>query len=109
MNIILHEVVGNILVFIHQMATIILLFKLFLILIFMPHTQCTQKDLAILTAEANGSPLILATDPDVDRLALAERNPITKEWKIFSGNEIGTLLSWWAFKNYKEKHPNFDG
>lgn len=63
----------------------------------------------MLTADANGSPLILATDPDADRLALAERNPTTNKWKIFSGNELGALLSWWAFKNYKERHPNFDG
>ncbi len=68
-----------------------------------------HQDLAMLTADANGSPLILATDPDADRLALAERNSTTKKWKIFSGNELGTLLSWWAFKNYKERHPNFDG
>ena len=63
----------------------------------------------MMTAEANGSPLILAVDPDSDRLALAERHPVTKKWKIFSGNEMGALFSWWAFTNYKEKHPNFDG
>lgn len=63
----------------------------------------------MLTADANGSPLILATDPDADRLALAEKIPATNKWKIFSGNELGALLSWWAFKNYKERHPNFDG
>lgn len=63
----------------------------------------------MLTADASGSPLILATDPDADRLALAERNPTTNKWKIFSGNELGALLSWWAFKNYKERHPDFNG
>ena len=63
----------------------------------------------MMTAEANGSPLILACDPDADRLAMAERHPVTKKWKIFSGNEMGALFSWWAFKNYKDKHPHFDG
>ena len=24
------------------------------------------------------------------------------EWKIFNGNEIGTLLGWWQFKIYTE-------
>ena len=62
-----------------------------------------------MTAETNGSSLILATDPDADRLALAERNAITKEWTIFSGNEMGALFSWWAFKTYKDRHPNFNG
>ena len=61
------------------------------------------------TAEEAGSNIILATDPDADRLALAERNVTTGKWKIFSGNELGTLLSWWAFRNFKEKNPNFDG
>ena len=74
------------------------------------HTHVhVHQDLAMLTADANSSPLILATDPDADRLALAERSPTTNKWKIFSGNELGALLSWWAFKNYKERHPNFDG
>ena len=62
-----------------------------------------------MTAEANNSPVILATDPDADRLALAERNLTTNKWKIFSGNEMGALFSWWAFKNYSERHPKFDG
>lgn len=61
------------------------------------------------TAEANSSSVILATDPDADRLALAERHPTTGQWKIFSGNETGSLLSWWALRNYREDNPHFDG
>ena len=53
--------------------------------------------------------MILATDPDADRLALAEKDPVTGKWKVFNGNEAGALLSWWAFKNYKDAHPDFDG
>jgi len=34
-----------------------------------------QQDLAIKTADAHGSTIILATDPDADRLALAEKQP----------------------------------
>ncbi|CAH0484925.1 unnamed protein product [Peronospora farinosa] len=49
--------------------------------------------LAIETAEANGASLILANDPDADRLAVAERDPSSKSgWRIFTGNEIGVLL-----------------
>lgn len=29
----------------------------------------------------------------------------TGEWKVFSGNEIGALLGWWAVQCYKEKNP----
>ena len=61
------------------------------------------------TADTNGCTVILATDPDADRLALAEKHPTTGQWKIFSGNETGSLLSWWAFKNFKEANSNFDG
>ncbi len=52
--------------------------------------------------------IILATDPDADRLALAEKDPDTGKWKIFSGNEIGSLLSWWALKMYRESKPSCD-
>ncbi len=61
-------------------------------------------------AEAAGSTVILAVDPDADRLQVMERDTVSGSWRVFSGNEIGTLLSWWAFKNYKEmKGTSFDG
>jgi len=34
-----------------------------------------RQELSIKTADANGSTVILATDPDADRLALAEKQP----------------------------------
>lgn len=36
--------------------------------------------------------LVLANDPDADRLAVLVRNPITKKLVALSGNEIGVLL-----------------
>lgn len=60
--------------------------------------------LAISTAEAHGSPFIIANDPDADRLAIAERQE-GGEWKIFNGNEIGTLLGWWSFIMHQKSHP----
>uniref|UniRef100_A0AC34QK24 Phosphoglucomutase n=1 Tax=Panagrolaimus sp. JU765 TaxID=591449 RepID=A0AC34QK24_9BILA len=56
------------------------------------------------TADANGSTIILANDPDADRIQLAEKQP-NGEWRVFTGNEMGTLLTWWIFKNYREQHP----
>ncbi|XP_017039307.1 glucose 1,6-bisphosphate synthase [Drosophila ficusphila] len=60
--------------------------------------------LAIRKAEAEHCTLVLANDPDVDRLAIAELNPRGR-WKIFNGNEIAALLGWWALENYKTRTP----
>ncbi|KAI8333695.1 hypothetical protein BC941DRAFT_434208 [Chlamydoabsidia padenii] len=47
--------------------------------------------LAIKEADKNGANLILANDPDADRLAIAEKQK-DGEWKIFTGNQIGAVL-----------------
>lgn len=49
-------------------------------------------DLSIKTAKANSSQIILANDPDADRLAVAEVRE-DGSYKLFSGNEVGAL---WA-------------
>ena len=67
----------------------------------------SSQALAMATADLHGATVILANDPDTDRLALAEKNPSTGQWDIFSGNEIGALMGWWLFRNFKETHPNF--
>jgi len=59
------------------------------------------------TADENGSTVILANDPDADRLQLAEKQS-NGEWRVFTGNEMGTLLTWWVWKNWREKNPNAD-
>ncbi|KAG5676830.1 hypothetical protein PVAND_006637 [Polypedilum vanderplanki] len=64
--------------------------------------------LSMKLADEVGSDLIIANDPDADRLAVAERDSRTKEWKVFNGNEIGSLLGWWSVKCFKEAHPNVD-
>ncbi len=48
-------------------------------------------DLAMALAEKKGADLILANDPDVDRLAVAVRGP-SGAWVQLSGNQVGTLL-----------------
>lgn len=69
-----------------------------------------MQKLAMKTAKKHTATLILANDPDTDRLAMVERDsPSSETWDIFTGNEIGALLGWWLFKNYTEKHPNYDG
>ena len=64
--------------------------------------------LAIKTADHHGCPIILANDPDADRLAVAEKQA-DGSWRVFNGNETGFFLSWWALHNYKRTHPHFDG
>ena len=52
-------------------------------------------------AAEHGSKVILANDPDADRLAIAENT--NGNWKIYNGNEIGALLAKWALDGYKQK------
>eukprot|EP01102_Stenamoeba_stenopodia_P009633 TRINITY_DN2850_c0_g1_i1.p1 TRINITY_DN2850_c0_g1~~TRINITY_DN2850_c0_g1_i1.p1 ORF type:complete len:435 (-),score=108.51 TRINITY_DN2850_c0_g1_i1:45-1310(-) len=63
--------------------------------------------LAIETAESTGTKLILANDPDADRLAVAEKLS-SGEWKIYNGNEIGVLLAAWVWSEYKRTNPSVD-
>uniref|UniRef100_A0AAV1VDX1 Phosphoglucomutase n=1 Tax=Peronospora matthiolae TaxID=2874970 RepID=A0AAV1VDX1_9STRA len=65
--------------------------------------------LAMETAEASGARLILANDPDADRLAVAERDADSESgWRIFTGNEIGVLLGHWELEQYVRLHPDCD-
>ncbi|XP_028401689.1 glucose 1,6-bisphosphate synthase-like [Dendronephthya gigantea] len=70
-----------------------------------PEEGKSVLDLAVKTANENGSTLILANDPDADRLGAAEKQT-NDSWKILSGNEIGTLLGWWLMECHKKSHPN---
>ncbi|RHY12850.1 hypothetical protein DYB25_000981 [Aphanomyces astaci] len=59
------------------------------------------------TAAKHGCSLILANDPDADRLAVAELLP-SGDWHLFTGNEIGTLLGFWEYTQYMKQHPTAD-
>jgi len=47
-----------------------------------------------------GAHLVLANDPDADRVVVAEE--VHGSWRIFTGNEIATLLAHWMWKNRPE-------
>ncbi|CAE7699102.1 PGM2 [Symbiodinium sp. CCMP2592] len=63
--------------------------------------------LAFEEAERSGCQLILANDPDADRLAVAEREE-KGTWKIFTGNELGTLLGHWTWRCWRKRNPSGD-
>lgn len=62
--------------------------------------------LSMKLADDIGVDFILANDPDADRLACAERDVKTREWRVFNGNELGSLLGWWSIKYFKENSSN---
>lgn len=57
--------------------------------------------LALALADAEDAQLVLATDPDADRLAVAEKDS-SGRWRIFSGNEVAALLGWWMLLNHRK-------
>jgi phosphomannomutase len=59
-------------------------------------------DLAYETAREVGAELILANDPDADRLAIAiPDSGVEGGWRRLAGNEVGLLLGWRAAKAAK--------
>ncbi|KAI1707896.1 phosphoglucomutase/phosphomannomutase, alpha/beta/alpha domain I domain-containing protein [Ditylenchus destructor] len=72
-----------------------------------PEEGLKVLQLCIKTADESGSNIILANDPDADRLQLAEKQTDEK-WRIFTGNEMGTLLTWWIYTNWRASHSTVD-
>lgn len=58
-------------------------------------------DLATATARAHRADLLIANDPDADRLAVAVPNAETDGgWRRLTGNELGLLLGWSAAEEH---------
>lgn len=72
-----------------------------------PEEGKSSLDLSFKTANENNSLVIVANDPDADRLAVAEKiDPSKSEWKVFTGNELGALFGWWMFYSYTKNNPD---
>uniref|UniRef100_A0AAQ4R735 Phosphoglucomutase 2 n=1 Tax=Gasterosteus aculeatus aculeatus TaxID=481459 RepID=A0AAQ4R735_GASAC len=59
--------------------------------------------LSFALAEKEGAGVVLANDPDADRLAAAEKEA-SGRWRVFTGNELGALLGWWMFRCWKDQN-----
>ena len=59
-------------------------------------------DMALEKARADEADLILATDGDGDRIGVAFRNG--ENFKVLTGNQIGTLLLFYLLSKFKEKN-----
>eukprot|EP01126_Amoeba_proteus_P057439 TRINITY_DN730_c0_g2_i4.p1 TRINITY_DN730_c0_g2~~TRINITY_DN730_c0_g2_i4.p1 ORF type:complete len:378 (+),score=75.49 TRINITY_DN730_c0_g2_i4:742-1875(+) len=64
--------------------------------------------LAIETADREGCSVIVANDPDADRLAAAEKDASSGEWYVFSGNDLGILIADWVVTRYLSLYPEVD-
>ncbi|KAH7119159.1 hypothetical protein B0J11DRAFT_87627 [Dendryphion nanum] len=60
-------------------------------------------DLAIKTADRSSVPIIIASDPDADRLAAAEK--VNGKWHVFTGNQLGVLIGSYLFELYPTTKP----
>lgn len=58
-------------------------------------------NLAIKYADSNKAKIIIANDPDADRMAVAIKHD--DEWKFLSGNEMGIIFTYYVLKNKKFK------
>jgi phosphoglucomutase len=56
---------------------------------------------AVALAEQNGADVVVATDPDADRMGCAVRNRAGK-MELLTGNQIGALLAEYRLMKYKE-------
>lgn len=59
--------------------------------------------MAITRAEDTKAELVMATDPDADRLGVAVRNK-KGNFILLNGNQTGALLTWYILSQYKEKN-----
>ena len=57
--------------------------------------------MAIAQANKNGADLVIATDPDDDRMGIAARNA-EGQMQLITGNQIGSILAWYRAMKFFE-------
>lgn len=58
--------------------------------------------LGMTLADEEGADLVIATDPDADRMGVAVRNESGK-LELLTGNQIGSLMAWYRLKMFFEQ------
>jgi phosphoglucomutase len=65
-----------------------------------PNPENTEAlALAMQQADSEGADLVLATDPDADRLGVAARGP-DGALHLLTGNQLGSLMAWYRARNF---------
>lgn len=59
--------------------------------------------MAIAKAEEKNAELVMATDPDADRLGIAVKDK-TGKFVLLNGNQTGALLTWYILSQYQERN-----
>jgi phosphoglucomutase len=59
--------------------------------------------MAIALARVKNADLVMATDPDADRLGIAVRKP-SGEFVLLNGNQTGVLLTWYIISQKKQRN-----
>ena len=65
-------------------------------------------DLAIAVASKHGVDVLLANDPDADRLAIAIPD-VNGKWTALRGDQTGALLGWWMLERAKRSGKKLGG
>ncbi len=55
-------------------------------------------DLSMAFASKHDCDIVLANDPDADRLAVAEKCRKSGKWTVFTGDQIGVMLGHWIWE-----------
>lgn len=63
--------------------------------------EAEAMSMAMKQAESVGAELVLATDPDSDRVGIAIRNP-QGHMQLLNGNQTAALLTWYVLQSKKE-------
>ena len=65
-------------------------------------------DLSIAMANQTHADILIANDPDADRLAVAL--PLANgEWKTLHGDQVGSLLAWWVIERARRTNTKLEG
>lgn len=64
--------------------------------------EASALKMAIEKADAEGADLVMATDPDADRIGIAVRDDEGK-MVLMNGNQTGSMLTWYILNRMKEK------